>query len=191
MGSKRAFLNKISLIVFMCSVLAITGLNIYSRFSGKGNAGISVYSQKIKDFTTELCADENSDYDKAVAISKYMTENFSYDFDENITTAMLNYTNLDKVFENKKGVCAELSVLYSAMCHSQGIRCYCVGGKAKDGSNAHQWNRLCIDGKWYEVDIATNTAWLQMYGDSVPITLIREINGLYAEDEIYNIDFVQ
>lgn len=191
MKNKRKIINKMSLVVLVLCVLSITALNAYSRITGKGNAGIAVYSQKLKNFTTELCRNEKTDYDKAAAISSYLTHNFKYDFNETVATAKLKYVNLDKVFENKKGICAELSVLYSAMCHSQDIRCYCVSGKKKDGSNVyHQWNRLCIDDKWYEVDIATNTGWLEKYGKDAPITIIKEIDGLYAEHKSFSIDSV-
>ncbi|MBE6548775.1 MAG: hypothetical protein E7667_07915 [Ruminococcaceae bacterium] len=43
------------------------------------------------------------------------------------------------------------------ICRSQGIPCYVIDGYARtDRSTQHTWNRVLIDGTWYDVDVTND-----------------------------------
>ena len=58
-----------------------------------------------------------------------------------------------------RGVCADYSTFFKALCWANGLECRMIGGKADTGSGIwedHAWNRVRISGKWYYID----TTWI-------------------------------
>ena len=58
-----------------------------------------------------------------------------------------------------RGVCADYSTFFKALCWANGLECRMIGGKANTGSGIwedHAWNRVRIIGKWYYID----TTWI-------------------------------
>lgn len=52
--------------------------------------------------------------------------------------------------ENQKVVCDGYANVYSWMLLELGVDSYLVHGRANGGG--HAWNKVCVDGKWYNVD---------------------------------------
>lgn len=53
-----------------------------------------------------------------------------------------------------KAVCEGYSKAFGLLCDMVGIECIPVLGKANDGdTESHMWNKVCIDGEWYNMDI--------------------------------------
>lgn len=67
---------------------------------------------------------------------------------------------LAKSFKAKRGVCADYSNIFKAMCDAVGLECVVVVGDARDfyrpyrnnQNNSHAWNAIKIDGKWQLFD---------------------------------------
>lgn len=92
---------------------------------------------------------------------------------------MLNCTydelNLDQsmysVMVNHSGVCASLSKAFQFIMQCLGIPCTVVNGRieqsytfqSQSSDLGHEWNMVCLDGKWYHVDI---TSGLSLTKDS-------------------------
>lgn len=72
-------------------------------------------------------------------ILEYLQTHFYYDYIEALTTASSAFTvpDLEKCFKNKKGICYNISALFTAMLRICGISSKLVVGYA-DGS-AHSW----------------------------------------------------
>lgn len=52
--------------------------------------------------------------------------------------------------------CSGYARAMKALCDGMGIACYYVHSSA----TSHQWNEVCVDGKWYIIDVTANdTAW--------------------------------
>ena len=100
----------------------------------------------------------SSDYDKALAAYRYLTDNYTYDY------YMMNQSGNDLVhmFDSvlypdeinymltyHKGVCFEYALTYQALCYVLGLDCYIVSG---DAGGPHAWNIVQVDGQWYQAD---------------------------------------
>lgn len=104
--------------------------------------------------TDGLCSSLSSDEGKAVRLYNYIAKYKQYDYSKAaaVTTGKIVAYNPmpDNVLAMDKGICYDFSVLYAAMCRSQGIPCKVEKGYA--GENYHSWNEVRVDGKWYVVD---------------------------------------
>lgn len=160
-------------IALICFVI-ITIMNIYTQKTGKGNASISIYSSRIKEKAEAIAGEYDDPLAKAESLMMYIIENFEYD--ETLPVGEDNYRlgGLDQTLDTRMGVCHDFSTLYAAFCRSQGIECYCVTGK-KDGSEVnHMWNRLHIDGKWYNVNLTSD---ILKYKDNERIIGMEQIES--------------
>ena len=90
----------------------------------------------------------------------------------------------DITLKEKKGVCRNFAGLYAAMCRSQGIQCYIVNAKLNDRDAEHTWNRLYIDGKWYNIDLTENVVY---YSKGREIKPLIEIPDLETPRDNYTI----
>lgn len=88
-----------------------------------------------------------SDYDKAAWAYDWICNNISYDYN------FKNYHAYD-TFVNKSGVCDGYAALFSIFAEELGLNCRDVSGLAngKYGWEAHAWDIIELDGKWYNVD---------------------------------------
>ncbi len=55
------------------------------------------------------------------------------------------------VFVDKKAQCEGYAFAMSYLCDAAGIKNYVVTGTDKDG-NSHAWNKIFVDGEWYNAD---------------------------------------
>lgn len=91
-----------------------------------------------------------------------MTENTTYDYDYD---CLYQYSDTGKILRTKTGVCYDISCLFAAICRSQDIPCYVVDGYARTNrSIQHTWNRVCINGTWYNVDVTHDINNISSYG---------------------------
>lgn len=103
--------------------------------------------------------DENmTDYEKVLAIFDYLSTNVKYD----TATAELSaeggidfYNSaafrLEGVFDYNNAVCDGISKAFVLLCSIEGIKCERVTGKINGAT--HAWNKVCVDGKYYVVDV--------------------------------------
>ena len=127
---------------------------LYQQLNGNKYAQKTVYRTKIsldaKAYTLSANSyvnyNENSSFyilaqqlGNLDNIFEYLQTHFYYDFIEALTTASNAFTtpDLEKCFKNKKGVCYNISALFTAMLRICGISAKLVVGYA-DGS-AHSW----------------------------------------------------
>ena len=122
--------------------------------------------QTVLDASRELTAGYASTEEKSMAVYRYMTRNFRYDFE--LRDAVLSQTvtkhtpDTQRILNDRKGICCDLAVLYAAMLESQKIEVKIVKGY-RDGAY-HAWNSVFDEetGKWMQVDV-TSDLW---YGRS-------------------------
>ena len=127
--------------------------------------------QMYNNFSTSPCVgsffyDEitlgDTDEKKVMSAYTWMTENITYDYDYD---CLYQYSDTGKTQRTKTGVCYDISCLFAAICRSQGIPCYVVDGYARTNrSIQHTWNRVCIDGTWYNVDVTHDINNINSYG---------------------------
>lgn len=86
-----------------------------------------------------------TDYDKVKLFNDELASNVVYD-----ETAP-NCRDIYGVFVGKRAICGGFSKAFSYLCGKVGIQTATVTGDA-DGQ-PHMWNKVKIDGKWYNVDV--------------------------------------
>lgn len=120
----------------------------------KGEAG------SYKKLTHALCDSLTGDRQKANAIYNWITHHIRYDV-KAMQQGRLKEEKPEKVFKQRKGMCAGYSLLFAAMCNEAGLKAVMVDGYAKDwmfddGDKLyiprHAWNAVYIDKKWQLVD---------------------------------------
>lgn len=123
--------------------------------------------QNIKLKAQQLAYGENDTYIIATKIANWVQEEIEYD----LSTVFLNPDQkATEVFESKKGVCKELSIIYSSMLRSLDIPTRMVMGYAYTnsediidlvGSNwgGHAWVEVLIGDEWVPFDLT-----YQQYG---------------------------
>ncbi|MBO5333964.1 MAG: transglutaminase domain-containing protein [Clostridia bacterium] len=180
-NSKEKLLTKIiSTILLLAIALTIvfTGLTFsYTNKSLVNGTGVLWDANHEKQFD-EICSGTLTDEEKAKAAYTWVLNNITYDYDCN---PFYQHSDLDKTSQTKKGICYDIANLFTAICRSQNIPCYSVDGYRKDDYQyKHTWNRVCIDGAWYNVDITADLT------NSIPYGFCK-INSYDSSEEEFNI----
>lgn len=103
-----------------------------------------------KDIVSKIIKSGMSDFEKAITIHDWLTFNIDYD---------LTYTHyyLEETLRDRTGVCQGYALAFNSMAKHAGLNCVYITGKADNGSGSgyqgHAWNRVKINGAWYNVDV--------------------------------------
>jgi len=65
----------------------------------------------------------------------------------------LNAFYLEGVFDDRRAVCDGISKAFSLMANMQGLNAMRIAGVSIATNIGHAWNRVQLDGRWYNVDI--------------------------------------
>jgi len=113
--------------------------------------------EEIRDLTLKITKNAKSDYEKVLAIERFLKENYKYDFRYS-TEGDPVYRFL---FKEKRGICKHFASAFVVMCNSVGIPArLVVGYKAKPvhgnqtvfGDQAHAWAEVKFKEGWVEFD---------------------------------------
>ena len=113
---------------------------------------LSAGEKLAKEIVDQIIKPGMSEFEKAITIHDWLTFNIDYD---------LTYTHyyLEETLRDRTGVCQGYALSFQAMAEFAGLECAYVRGTADNGSGSgyqgHAWNRVKIDGTWYNVD----TTW--------------------------------
>lgn len=88
-----------------------------------------------------------SDFEKEMEIIRYLVENVDYDQSQARETRGIPYGALVE----GTAVCQGYSMAFWQMADACGLEVVYVSGRA--GGDAHGWNKIKLDGKWYNVDV--------------------------------------
>lgn len=123
---------------------------------------------EISAIAEQVCEDIESDYDKARALSQWVSQNIYYDFDAYHSSVTTETLSLESTLSLHRSVCGGYANLYAALCQSQGIECYIAQGdvvqnhrtfaETDDEAPSHEWNLVCIDGRYFWVDTLWNNS---------------------------------
>ena len=105
-----------------------------------------------------------TDYDTVKNVHDYLVKNFEYDY----STSMVNHTDIDG-FRDGRMVCSGYGLATYYLLNKVGIKTEIVtGGSGTPPSNTsdHMWNMVCLDGKWYNLDVT----WDDAGGENVKYT---------------------
>ena len=116
------------------------------------------YKDKFKKIADDIINDFNKKYKDDSAkitdiakIGKWIKKNIIYDEKEKSNSAL-------EIYQKKKGVCKQYTILFNALLYSLGYKCIYVSGfviKNNDYfnlSDAHSWSLVRINNKWLPFD---------------------------------------
>lgn len=150
------------LLLITAATLAITVISFSSAMRDPlaNGAGI-LWTSRDENYFDEI-ATGTTDEEKVKSVYTWMTENFTYDHNYN---CLHQYSNITKTLWTKTGVCYDISCLFATICHSQDIPCYVIDGYCRTNrSTQHTWNRVLINGIWYDVDVTNDLSDATPYG---------------------------
>lgn len=175
-------------LTIICALLLVAlniiviGSTLFASTNGLGKSTSIKWTNDTEVFVEETFGHYETDYEKAVAFKDWIVNNIAY---TPYSMPLIQTVDVDSIIASRKGICFEQASLFTVFCRISGIECYNVDGRAKANfSSTHSWNRFCIDGKWYEIDITHDQTALkkgkELYG-------VNEIASLDAPDKSYNI----
>jgi len=101
----------------------------------------------------EICRGLETDREKVDAITKYVSENYLYDYVRAVTISSGYLGDIDGCFDKKMGICQDLAALTACMLRAQGIPTKLEIGYA--GNIYHAWNSVLVDGEYERLDITS------------------------------------
>ena len=93
-----------------------------------------------------LVTPDMSEYDQVKAFHDWLVNNTEYDF----TFSGSSYDAAGPLLYGR-AVCDGYSKALDLLCYLSGIECLRINGTGNGGS--HAWNKVKIDGRWYNVDV--------------------------------------
>lgn len=85
----------------------------------------------------------------------YVIREYTYDYDKLATLPSTYLSDIDKIVEEKTGICYDFASLYAALLRSQGIPVKLVKGYTSNAKGYHAWNEVYDEetGEWHIIDI--------------------------------------
>ncbi len=131
-----------------CDSIIILADDNYKEYYDKYNELIEEADEILKTIEHD-----GTEYGKALAIAKWMTDNIVYPvdyMDRNDDYLNSAHTALLK----REAVCDGFAKAYDLLCKKAGLETiYVLGDVISSTAAGHVWNMICISDKWYYVDV--------------------------------------
>lgn len=166
----------VALLMITAATLTVTTAAFSSAIRDPlaNGAGVLWTSQDQNHFKG-ICTG-TTDEEKVISVYTWMTENLTCDHNYE---CLYQYSDISKNMETQAGVCYDISCLFAAICRSQDIPCYVINGYSRTNrTTQHTWNRVLINGIWYDIDVTNDLSDAMPYG----FHLIADYN---SKDEDY------
>ena len=113
-------------------------------------AKVSQFAETVENILNETVKETDTDFEKALSLYQYFTDHYTYDYDlyEALYSDVLEQreTSACHVFDEKSGICCEISTAYSYLLMQTGVNATVMMG------DDHQWSYVKINGKNYHID---------------------------------------
>lgn len=126
---------------------------------------------------------DGSDYGKALAIARWITDNveYSYDFEER-EAAGDDVRSVYAALKNREVVCEGYARLFDHMCKLSGLRTIYVRGDTYNGP--HAWNMIQISNNWYHVDVTWMISTESFYNNFMMPDVVCFSNEITAHTRV-------
>ena len=144
------------------------------------NGQATLWDTNTVALADEICAGCDTDEEKVKAIYKWMIHDFEYDYE---CEPIVQYFNVRRTLNMRKGICYDFSHLCAALCRSQNIPCYVVDGDKRDNAQYHHtWNRVYFDNSWWNIDVTFDIIQTKNQDE---LYSFRKIENAYMQDKEY------
>jgi transglutaminase/protease-like cytokinesis protein 3 len=118
----------------------------------KVDSFVTAFSKQIdeKKLGYNLTKPWKKEIEKVRAIFMWMRQNIQYDY-VGLANGKLTYLVSD-IFKKRVAVCEGYANMFDYLCNQAGIKSYKLTGYVYP-KQLHAWNTVCIDKKWYLVDV--------------------------------------
>ena len=145
--------------VCLISAFALVGCTVYhfvlNKRHGLSNGQDTMWGAECVPVFDAICAEASTDEDVAYAAYDWIRTNMTYDHDLNFK---YQYFDCRNTLTTKTGVCFDFANLFTAICRSHGVPCFCIDGNSKrKPSSKHSFNRVFFNGSWWTVDVTYDT----------------------------------
>ena len=181
---KDSFLTKTGVLA-VTALIATTLLSTYNFVCKPetpylSNGRDTLWDTQTEELADKICAGCDTDEEKVKAIYEWMIYNFEYDYE---CEPLIQYFNVRKTLSTRKGICYDFAHLFASLCRSQNIPCYIVDGDKRDNAQYHHtWNRVYLNGSWWNIDVTFDTVQAKNQGS---LYGLREIEFPYSQDGEY------
>ena len=184
---KDKFRTKTVTGVCLIAAFALVGCTVYhfvlNKQNGLSNGQDTMWGAECIPVFDAICADATTDEDVALAAYDWIRANLTYDHDLNL---LYQYFNCRNTLTTKTGVCFDFANLFTAICRSRGVPCFCVDGNSKrDPSSKHSFNRVFFKGSWWTVDVTHDTTYTNKQWGFMKCQCLNEPDELYYITKIY------
>ena len=120
----------------------------------EANARIEEFGKQIEGILNEVFEDDDSDFEKCLALYVYFSDHYTYDWDTyaKMSDEYVDYTSCYRFFETGIGICHEISSAYSYLLLEAGVQATTMSGNRTYDHEGHQWSYVRINGKEYHID---------------------------------------
>ena len=115
---------------------------------------IEEFGKQIEGILNEVFEDDDSDFEKCLALYVYFSDHYTYDWDTyaKMSDEYVDYTSCYRFFETGIGICHEISSAYSYLLLEAGVQATTMSGNRTYDHEGHQWSYVRINGKEYHID---------------------------------------
>ncbi|MCF8243739.1 MAG: hypothetical protein K9J37_02520 [Saprospiraceae bacterium] len=166
-------------ILFLFALLFCASANAQTDYS-RADAFVAAFNEPYSDaadLAKKLTTTFQTEEEKARVLFMWLANNVRYDCkkftnppNHSVSARSkeellqkrreMEEKELAKSFKAKKGICADYSNIYKAMCDAVGLEAVVIIGDARDfyrpyrnaQNNSHAWNAVKIDGQWRLLD---------------------------------------
>lgn len=174
--------DKLDKITYDESSKSYKGVFYYHTLSHKYSERYSQTITKLKEIMDSLNLDGKSDYEKCIAIRKWIAKNVKYDdefFKNAESCPRKNAHDMTGAVLDGYAVCDGYAYLFHYMANAAGLLTLVEHGVLK-GSGNHAWNLVQIDGTFYYTDC---TGGISLDKNGKPTA-----EFLYGQDYMFNLD---
>ena len=108
---------------------------------------IEEFGRQVEDVLNDVLEPDYSDFEKALALYIYFSDNYVYDYDKGDKILDTYFeTSPYNTFITKLGICSEMSKVYSFLLLQAGVEATTMMGYN------HEWSYIKLNGKNYHVD---------------------------------------
>jgi hypothetical protein len=113
--------------------------------------------EEIKKLAASITKGKKSDYDKAKAICKWVSDNIYYDYDVYERRVENPRGCLSGLLERRRGLCNDYARLTTTLLTLSGIPAYYRSGVSTGSGWSHGFNEAYVDGRWIIIDTTWNS----------------------------------
>ena len=116
-------------------------------------ARIAAFAEQIESILNENLEDDDSDFEKALALYEYFSRTYTYDYETAAYDAGYpEWLSSYRVFATGTGICQEFSTAYAYLLMQAGVDATTMSGTRSYDNAAHQWAYIRLNGHNYHID---------------------------------------